>query len=74
MRIGTCTIHLKSRKTIELTKVLYVPSIKRNLLSISSLEAEGFRVTFIEGKVLAWPKNSNIKNAYNLSHSFNSPS
>jgi hypothetical protein len=67
MGIGTCTIHLKSRKTIELTKVLYVPGIKRNLLSISALEDEGLIITFMEGKVLAWPKNSNIKNAYKIS-------
>lgn len=63
MGIGTCTIHLKSGKTIEFTKVLYVPGIKRNLICISGLEDEGFRVTFMEGKVLAWPKNYNIKNA-----------
>lgn len=29
--IGTCTTNLKSRISIELTKVHYIPSIKRNL-------------------------------------------
>ena len=65
MGIGSCTIHLNLGKTIELTKVLYVPGIKRNLLSIPALE-DGLRITFMEGKFLAWPKNSNIKNAYKI--------
>ena len=36
--------------------MLYVPGIKRNLVSISSLEDKGYRVTFADGKVLAWHK------------------
>lgn len=41
--------------------VLFVPGIKRNLVSISALEENGYRVIFMDGKVLAWPKNSTIK-------------
>ena len=58
--IGTYKIILKCEITLELKKVLYEPSIKRNLVSTSALEDEGYKVAFIEGKVLAWPKNSNI--------------
>ena len=59
--IGTCSIQLKTRVTLQLTNVLFVPSIKRNLVSISALADKGYRVTFQEDKVLSWTKISNIK-------------
>ena len=37
-------------------EVLFVPGIKKNLLSISALDAKGMRVAFIDGQVLMWPK------------------
>ena len=40
--IGTCTIKLKSGNSIQLFGVLYVPGIKRNLISISALEDDGY--------------------------------
>ena len=40
--------------------VLYVPSLKKKLLSISALDQKGFRFAFI---VLMWPKGNNIEDA-----------
>jgi hypothetical protein len=40
--------------------VLYVPGLKKNLLSISSLEKKGFRVAFIDGEVLMWAKGETL--------------
>ena len=40
--------------------VLYVPDLKKNFLSISGLEKKGFRVSFVDGKVLMWPKAKTI--------------
>jgi hypothetical protein len=40
--------------------VLYVPDLKKNLLSISTLDEKGFRVTFVDGEVLMWPRGKNI--------------
>jgi hypothetical protein len=34
--------------------------MKRNLVSVSALEDKGYKVTFSEGKVLAWHKNSHM--------------
>jgi hypothetical protein len=34
--------------------------MKRNLVSVSALEDKGYEVTFSEGKVLAWHKNSHM--------------
>ena len=42
---------------------MYVPSIKKNILSVSALEDKGFRVTFMEGKALLWHKDSNLSSA-----------
>ena len=35
--------------------------LKKNLLSISTLDKKGYRVTFIYGKVLMWPKIKSIE-------------
>ena len=43
--------------------VLYVPGLKKNLLSISALDAKGIRVSFVDGQVLMWPRGKRIENA-----------
>ena len=44
-------------------EVLFVPGLKKNLLSISALDKKGYRVAFIDGQVLMWPKGKNIVDA-----------
>ena len=44
-------------------EVLYVPSLNKNLLSISALDKKGFKASFIYGQVLMWPKGNNIEDA-----------
>jgi hypothetical protein len=39
--------------------VLYVPGLKKNLLSISALDKKGFR----DGEFLMWPKGKTIEDA-----------
>ena len=36
---------------------------KKNLLSISGLEKKGFRIVFVDGQVLMWPKGKTIDDA-----------
>ena len=45
---------------MKMKDVLYVPGLKKNLLSISTLEKCGYRVAFIDGQVLMWPKGKTI--------------
>jgi len=45
---------------MKMKDVLYVPSLNKNLLSISSLEEKGFIVSFIDGEVLMWPRGKKI--------------
>jgi hypothetical protein len=58
--VETSTFQLDSDIPLQLSEVLYVPGMKRNLVSIFALEDKGYKVTFSEGKVLAWHKNSHM--------------
>jgi hypothetical protein len=58
--IGSTSFQLDSDTTLKITKILYVPGIKKNLLSVSALKDKGFRVTFMEGKALLWHKDSDL--------------
>ena len=46
--------------------VLYVPRLNKNLLYISALDKRGFRVAFIDGKVLMWSKGKTIDDAVEI--------
>jgi hypothetical protein len=39
---------------------LFVPGMRRNLVSISALEDKGYKIAFSDGKVLAWHKNASM--------------
>ena len=43
--------------------VLYVLELKKNILSISALDAKGMRVEFVDGQVLMWLKGKKIEDA-----------
>jgi hypothetical protein len=58
--VGTTSFQLKSGKPLKMSEVLYVPGLKKNLLSISAMEDRGYVVAFIDGKVLSWPKSLSL--------------
>jgi hypothetical protein len=43
---------------MKIKEVLYVHGLKKNLLSISSLDEKGYIVSFVDGKVLMWPRGN----------------
>jgi hypothetical protein len=51
---------LDSRKPLKIKDVLYVPGLKKNLLSISSLEEKVFKFAFIDGEFLMWPRGNSL--------------
>ena len=53
---GEASYKMNSRKSLKMKDALYVPGLKKNLLSISALYAKGMRVAFIDGQVIMWPK------------------
>ena len=54
--IGEASYKLDSRTPMKMKEVLYVSGLKNNLVSISSLDKKGYKVAFIDGQVLMWPK------------------
>ena len=61
--VGTSTFQLDSNIPLQLSEVLYVLGMKRNLVFVSALEDKGYKVTFSEGKFLAWHKNSHMNSS-----------
>ena len=59
--IGEASYKLDSGNPLKMKEVLYVPGLKKNLLSISALDKKGYRVAFIDGQVLMWPKGKTIE-------------
>ena len=46
--------------------VMYVPGLKKNLLSIFALDKNGFIVSFVDGRVLMWTKGKTIDDAVEI--------
>jgi hypothetical protein len=61
--MGESTYKLDSETMMRMKDVLYVLGLTKNLLSILALDKKGFRVAFIDGEVLMWPKGKTIEDA-----------
>ena len=48
---------------MKMKDVLFVPGLKKILLSILALDAKGTRVEFVDGQVLMWPRGKTIDDA-----------
>lgn len=46
-----------------MTEVLYVVGLKKNLISVSTIEDIGYEVTFRGGHVLMYPRGGSIDSA-----------
>ena len=60
---GEASYKLDSSKSLKMKYVLYVSGLKKNILSISTLDEKGIRVAFVDGQVLMWPKGKTIDDA-----------
>ena len=59
--IGEASYKLDSGTPMKMKEVLYVPGLKKNLLSISALDKKGYRVAFIDGQVLMCSKGKTLE-------------
>ena len=48
--VGEASYKLNSGKPMNIKEFLYVPCLKKNLLSISALDKKGFKVAFVNGQ------------------------
>jgi hypothetical protein len=61
--IGKASIKMESCNNVHVSNVLYVPGLKKNLVSISCLEDKGDIIAFVDGKILVLSKDSKIEDA-----------
>ena len=57
---GESSYKIDSRNSMKMKDVLFVPGLKKNLLSISALDAKGMRVAFVDVQVLMCPKEKTL--------------
>ena len=55
---GTVCFERESMQPMFLRDVLYVPGLKKNLVSVSMIEDRGFGVYALDGKVHVFPKSA----------------
>ena len=60
---GTVIFQRESLPPLKLSDVLYVPGLKKSLVSVSSIEDRGYEVVFRGGQVLLYPKGGSITSA-----------
>ena len=64
---GATSLQLEYKDMFHLNNVLYVPSMKRNIVSISALENKGLKLHFLMGKCLlgtrtqAWTQRKKLE-------------
>ena len=63
---GFVSFRLDYGDIIHLHDVMHVLRLKKNLVSISALEDKGMRVAFIRAKVLTWPMESHMRDAFTM--------
>jgi hypothetical protein len=60
---GAISFQLDFSTPLHLSDVLFVPGMRRNLVSISALQEKGYKVSFSDCKVLARHKNASMGSA-----------
>ena len=64
--VGSTSLQLESGTVLHIDDVLYVPGLKKNLLSVAGLEDKGYRVLFMDKKDLLWAKNEKLSSAVQI--------
>ena len=60
---GEASYKLYFGKYLKMKDVLYVPRLKKNILSIYALDAKGIRVAFVDSQVIMWSNGKTINDA-----------
>jgi hypothetical protein len=57
---GSTSFRFQSGNIFHIDEILYVPGLKKNLISVPILESKGYSVAFSKGKALMWSSNEDI--------------
>jgi hypothetical protein len=58
---GTVSFRLDSGETLRVSNVLWVPELRRSVLSVSEIERKGYHVMFRYGQVLLVPRRTSFR-------------
>jgi hypothetical protein len=61
--VGEASFKLDYGKLMKIKDVLFILGLRKNILSISTLEEKGFIISFVDGEVLMWPKGKYFNDA-----------
>ena len=61
--VGSVSFQLALRTVLHIEDILYVLGLKKSLLLVIGLEDKGYKVIFMDIKVLLWSKNENLSSA-----------
>jgi hypothetical protein len=61
--VGSISFRLASGTRLHIAEVLYVPWLRKNLLSVATLEDKGYWMIFKDRKALLWTKGSQLSTA-----------
>ena len=64
--IGSTSLKLDLGWSLHLEEILYVPGLKKNLLSVGVLEDKGYTVAFTKGKAIMWPLGGDMSLAIEI--------
>ena len=58
--VGSTSLQLDSGTILHIDDILYVLGLKKNLLYVADLEDKGYRILFMDKKVLLWAKDEDL--------------
>ena len=58
--VGSTSLQLDSGTVLHIEYILYVPGLKNILLSVVVIEYKGYKVIFMDRKVLLWENNEKL--------------
>ena len=63
---GSASFQHQSGNVFQIDEIIYVPGLKKNLISVVVLESKGYSIAFIKGKALVWPSNGDLSSAMTI--------
>jgi hypothetical protein len=63
---GSTSFQLQLGNAFHIEEIIYVPGLKKNLISIVVLESKGYLVAFSKGKALMWPSNGSMSSTMTI--------
>ena len=64
--VGSTSLQLDSGTVLHIDDILYVPGLKKNLLSVAGLEDKGYRVLFMDKKFFQWAKDTDLSSTVQI--------